>query len=201
MTFLINLPIVLSRTISQKALRKSYNFLLSLEIMINVKTLKCDGQWPNFIHALALAISFLRNVMSLTHLLRFLHDDLSSPGVDRLLHLEMALTNSFSEKGLQFVTSLLKTSSSKSKLIWQFWAALKDMWRACHKSSSLMYGWLLYWIALMARSFHFLIQFISFYGSQFLLAISWIFKLKKLHFILLTVLLNHFQSSILLECL
>jgi len=44
MTFSINLPIVLSRTIGQKVLRKSYNFLLSLGIIMDVETLKCDGQ-------------------------------------------------------------------------------------------------------------------------------------------------------------
>ena len=44
MTFSINLLIVLSRTIGLKVFRKLYNFLLGLGIMIDVETLKCDGQ-------------------------------------------------------------------------------------------------------------------------------------------------------------
>jgi len=151
-----------------KALRELYDSLLGLGIIMDVETLKCDSQWPNSMHALVMAIRFLRNVTSLIYLLKYL---LFSSGVNRLLHLLMALMNFFSEKGLLFVTGLLETSSSKSKLIWQFWAVLKDMWKACHKSSSSIHGWPLYWIALMARSFHFLTQFISSHGPQSLSAI------------------------------
>jgi len=43
MTFSISLLIVLSRTIGLKAFEESYNSLLSLGIMIDVKTLKCDS--------------------------------------------------------------------------------------------------------------------------------------------------------------
>ena len=41
----------------------------------------------------------------------------------------------------------------------------------------------------------------SSHGLQFLFAISWVFKSKKLHFIFLTILLNHFQLLIFLVCL
>jgi len=44
MTFLINLLIVLSKTIGQKALEESYDSLLGLGIMMDIETLKCDGQ-------------------------------------------------------------------------------------------------------------------------------------------------------------
>ena len=64
-----------------------------------------------------MAISFLINVTSLTYLLRCLYNNLSGPEVDRLLHLVIVLTNSSSEKRLQFVTGLLETSFSKSKSI------------------------------------------------------------------------------------
>jgi len=44
MIFLISLPIVLSKIIGQKVLGKSYDFLLGLEIIMDVETLKYDGQ-------------------------------------------------------------------------------------------------------------------------------------------------------------
>jgi len=53
----------------------------------------------------------------------------------------------------------------------------------------------------MAESFCFLTQFISFYGLQFLLVISWIFRLKKEHLVFLAVFLNCFQSLICFEIL
>ena len=61
MTFSINLLIVLSRTISLKVFRKLYNFLLGLGIMIDVETLKCDGQWPKSMYASAMLMNFLRH--------------------------------------------------------------------------------------------------------------------------------------------
>jgi len=54
-----------------------------------------------------------------------------------------------------------------------------------------MHSLLLYWIASIAGSLCFLTQFMSFQGLQFLLAIFWIFKLKKSHFVFWTVPLNH----------
>ena len=137
-------------------------------------------------------ICFLRHIVSLIHLLRYLHDKLSSSRVDELLHFVIALVNSSSKKEFYFIVGLLIISSSKSKLISWLWAKLKEKWSAYQRSLSLIYRWLLYWIALMARSFHFLTQFISFQGLYFLLAISWIFELKKLCFIFLTILLNCF---------
>ena len=116
--FLISLPVVLSKKIGQKALEESYNSLLGLGIIMDVNTLKCIGQWPNSMHALAILISFLRYITSLTILLRCLYDNLSSPRVDKLLHFAIVLMNSSSENRLHFVTFLLGISSSKSKSIW-----------------------------------------------------------------------------------
>jgi len=42
-TFLINLLIVLSKTMSQKALGELYDFLLELEIMMDMETLKYNS--------------------------------------------------------------------------------------------------------------------------------------------------------------
>ena len=54
---------------------------------------------------------------------------------------------------------------------------------------------------MIVGSLCFLTQFMSSHSPQFLLAISWILKLKKLYFVLLTVHLKYFQFSIFLVCL
>ena len=57
-------------------------------------------------------------------------------------------------------------------------------------------------MALIVESFLFLTQFMSSHGPHFLLVISSIFSLKKLHFIFLTIsFLNFFQSSNHFDCL
>ena len=153
-------------------------------------------------HILAILINFLKHAAFSTILLRCLYNNnLSRLGVDELLYFVIALMNSSSENGLYFITFLLGISSSKSKSIWRFCAILKDKWRVYYKLSSLIHGWPLYWIASIAGSLYFLTQFMSFYGPQFLLAISWNFRSNKLCLIFLTVFLNCFQSSIYLDCL
>ena len=132
MTFSINLLIILSKMMSQKALGESYDFLLGLGIMMDIETLKCDGQWPNLIYVLAISMSFLRHATSLTHLLRCLQNNLSGPGVDELLHFVIVLVSSSSKNGPYFVTCLLGISFSKSELTWQCWAALNNRWRVCY---------------------------------------------------------------------
>ena len=102
----------------QKALEESYGFLLGLGIMMDVETLKCDSQWPNSMHTLAILMNFLRHTTSLTNLLRCFYDSLSGPGVSKLLYFVIALINSSSENELYFVTCLLENFSSKSKSIW-----------------------------------------------------------------------------------
>ena len=125
---------------------------------------------------------------------------MSGPGVKELLHFSMVLMSSSFEKEAYSVTSLLGISYSRLILIWQFWAELKDLCSASQRSLSSIQGWSLYWIAFIARSFLFLIQFISSHELQFLLAISSIFS-SKLYLVLLTILLNLFQSSNCLDCL
>ena len=137
-------------------------------------------------------MNFLRHAASLTHFLRYFYDNLSRPGVNELLHFAIALVNSSSEKEFHFIVGSFVISSSKSKLTLQLWAELKEEWSAYQRSSSLIYGWPLCWIASMAGSFCFLTQFISFQRLYFLFAISWIFKSKTLCFIFLTILLNCF---------
>jgi len=75
--------------------------LLGLGIIIVEEILKWDGQWPKSVQAFAMEITFLRHVLSLRMILRCLHDNLSSPGIDELLHLVKELMNSSSAKHVQ----------------------------------------------------------------------------------------------------
>ena len=75
-----------------------------------VETLKCKGQCLNSMHVLAISINFLRHVISLIHLLRYFHNNLSSSEVDELLYLVIALVNFSSEKALHFMTGLFTIS-------------------------------------------------------------------------------------------
>ena len=63
-----------------------------------------------------------------------------------------------------------------------------------------MQGLPLNWITSIARSLHFLTQFMSFQGLLLLFVISWVFESKKLCFVFLMVFLNFFQSLICLDC-
>ena len=148
-----------------------------------------------------ISISLIIHSLFLIIFLRCLQDSLSSLGVEELLYFLMMLMSSSFEKGTYFVISLLGISSNRLISTWQFWVELKDLWSASHKLSNSMQGWPLYWMALVAGSFLFLIQFISSHGLQFLLAILSIFLLKKFCFVFLTVSLNFFQSSSYLDCL
>ena len=85
MTFLISLPIVLKRTMGLNDLGESYNFLLGLGITIIVEILKCDGQYPKLMQALATQIKVSRHSLSLKIILRWFHKNLSGPGVEELL--------------------------------------------------------------------------------------------------------------------
>ena len=68
-------------------------------------------------------------------------------------------------------------------------------WRAFQRSSISRHWQLLYLMDSIVGNLHLLTQFISSQGPRFLLAISWILLLKKIHFVDLTVLLNTFQFS------
>jgi len=99
MTFLINLPTMLSKTIGLNNLEESYEDLLGLGITTVVDFLKWDGQYPKSMHALAILIILFKQLMSWRMCLRWLYNNLSRPGVDELLQLVIAFLNSSLEKG------------------------------------------------------------------------------------------------------
>ena len=94
---------MLSKTIGLKALGELYDSLLDLGIMMDIETLKYEGQWPSSIHKSAILMSFLRYMTSLMILLKCLHNSLFGPVVDKLLYLAIELTNSSSENSFQVV--------------------------------------------------------------------------------------------------
>ena len=140
-------------------------------------------------------IMFFKHILFLSIYLRCLHTSLSGLGVDKILHLTIALVSSSSKKGFQVdVTNeaiLLRMSSSMH----QFWAVLKDKCNACQRLFISRHGWLLYLTALIAGNLCLLTQFMSSQGPCFLFEISWILRLKNWCFVFLTVLQNCFQFS------
>ena len=124
--------------------------------------------------------------------LRWLYNNLSSPGVDKLLQLLIVISNSSFENGAQAVTCLFSISSRI--LISTCWwrAILNDEWRAFHRLSSERHSWLSYLIASIAGNFCLLTQFMSSQGLQLLLATSWILILKNDLLVDLTAFLNDF---------
>ena len=185
-------PVVLSNTIGWNNLGKSYKILLGLGIITIDDVLKCDGQWPKSIHVLAISISLSMHSSSLMISLRCLQDNLFSPEANKLLQLSIILKSSFFEKGAHVIISLLEISSNRQILTWWSWVELNNLWRASYKLFSSKHGWLLKCIALVARRFLFLTQFMSFQGPHFLLVILSIFPSKKFHFVFLTIFLNLF---------
>ena len=129
--------------------------------------LKCDGQWPKIIYALAILMKFLRHVLSLIITLRCFQDNLLGLEVNELLHFVIEILNSSSENGIYFVTGLFGISSDNFRWIWQFYTELNNKCRAYHRSLSSKYSQPLYWIASLAGSLYFLTQFMSFQGPQF----------------------------------
>ena len=125
-TFLISFPIVLRRIIGLKDLEELYNSLLDFGMIIDVNTLKWDGQWPNSKHTSAMLITLFRHDLSLTIYLRCLQDNLSSPRVDKLLYLVIELVNSSLEKGTHTKGYLFEILSNTPKSIWWSWAILND---------------------------------------------------------------------------
>jgi len=116
MTFLISLPVVFRSTISLNNLGELYDDLLGFGIMMVNEILKCKGQKPNSIQMFVIAIMFFKHVLSLRTILRCIHDNLSGPGVNILLHLNKVLVNSSPKNGAQeeveYDPSLFKTSLS-----------------------------------------------------------------------------------------
>ena len=200
-TFSMSLPSVLRRTIGRNAFGWSYKVLLGLGMIIMDKTLKYFSQYPKLMHELAMLIMLVRQASWLTMNFKWHHINLSGPGTDASLHFLIADLNSSLENRLYCWEGLCSTSLRMLRLTWQFRAVLKVLWRAFHKLSGERHGWPLWLIASMAESFHLLIQFISFHGPQLLFAISWILLSKKDLLMSLTIFLNFFQFSRLLDTL
>ena len=70
MTFSISLSTVLRRTSGLNTLGKLYDILFGIEMTIMVDLLKCEGQYPNSIYALAILMIILRQSLSLRIVLR-----------------------------------------------------------------------------------------------------------------------------------
>jgi len=58
-------------------------------------------------YVLTMLMKFLRYKQLLTMTLRYLHDSLSGPGVDKLLHLKITLLNSSSENSIHVMIQSL----------------------------------------------------------------------------------------------
>ena len=192
-------PIMLRRTISQYDLGESYTDLLGLGITIVVEVLKWDGQCPKSIQALVISISLKTQSSFFMMDLIWFQVNLSGPRADELLHFSIVLINSCLEKGFQLLIGLLGISFKTWILISLIWAELKKLCRAIQRSSSSIYGCPLYWIALIAGSLCFLIQFMRSHRPHFLLVISSILSSKKDILVFLTILLKLHQFSRLQE--
>ena len=97
----MSFPNVFRKMIGLNNLGEPLDDLLGLGIMIVDEILKYNSQWPNSIYVFVIATTFLEYVLSLRIILRCLHDSLSGPGVDELLHLSKELANSSSAKYVQ----------------------------------------------------------------------------------------------------
>ena len=104
-TFSMSLPIVLSRTIGQKAFGWSYKGLLGLEIMMVEEILKYSGQCPRLMYASAMLTMLVRQELSLVINFKWRQVNLSGPSANESLHLLIANLNSFLENGNQLLWS------------------------------------------------------------------------------------------------
>ena len=126
MTFSISFPKVLSNTIRRKDLGKSYDGLLGLGMMTIDDSLKWFGQYPKSIHALAILMTLLMQSSSFRMDLRCLHNSLSGPGVNKLLHVPNVILNSSLEKGAYIDDCLFSISSRILMSTWWWSTVLKD---------------------------------------------------------------------------
>jgi len=113
----MSLPSVFYRMIGLNILGELYKALLDLGIIMELDVLKCNSQCLKLMHVLAILMKFFRHNLLLTMTLRCLHNNLSGPGVDELLHLKITLLNSSLEIGIHVITALFGISSNNSKLI------------------------------------------------------------------------------------
>ena len=201
MTFLMSFPKVLRRMISLNNFGELYDALFGFGMTMVVNILKWAGQWPSSIQALAiLMIPFKYDLFLRIHL-KWLYKSLSRPGADELFHFTIKLMNSSLEKGTYRDVKQKGILLRISSLTCQSYAILKVKCKACHRLFISRHGHLLYLTASIARSLCLWTQFISSQGSHFLLEIFWFLKSKKEYLVFLTILLNCFQFSNLLEVL
>ena len=100
------------RMIGLDILEVLYEALLGLRIMIDVDVLKCNGQYPNLIYALAMLINLLRHSKCLMISLKCFQDNLLGSGVKSLLYLYIAERNFSFEKGSHLVRVLSRILSN-----------------------------------------------------------------------------------------
>ena len=82
----------------QKDLGKLYTTLLGFGMIIDEDAIKCKDQYLRLIQALAILIMLSKHLSFLITSLRYFHKIQSGPEVDELLHLSMAIVNSFLKK-------------------------------------------------------------------------------------------------------
>ena len=97
-------------------LEASYNALLDLGMMMDIDSLKCDGQCPKLIHILARFMMLARHAKFLVITLRCLQDNLSGPEIKLLLHLLIDIKNSSFKKDSHLVVILFGISSNNEVL-------------------------------------------------------------------------------------
>jgi len=142
-TFSMSFPSVYNRKIGWNILGESYKVLLDLRMMIDNDILKCDSKYSKLIHMLAMLTKFFKYILSLTIALRCFQDILSRLGIDKLLYLAMEILNSSLENRAHIIVGLVGILFNILELICWLCTELKDWWRACHRSSSSIYSWLL----------------------------------------------------------
>ena len=198
-TFSMSLPIVLSRTIGRKAFGWSYEGLLGLGMMMVDEILKYSGQCPRLMQASVMLTMLVRHESSLMINFKWCQVNLSGPGTNESLHLLIANLNSFLENGDQFWEGLFSISLMTLGSTCRLRAVLNVLWSTFHKLLWVRQGCPLWVMALMAGSFLLFIQFISSQGLWLLFAISWILSSKSDLLVSLTIFLNFFQFSRLLD--
>lgn len=201
MTFSISLSIVLRRTMGLNTWGKSYDILLGFNITMIVEILKYKGQKPKLKYKFAMLTKFFKHVLSLKIYLRWLYESLLGPDTGELFHLAITMMNSSLENWFQGKEGKDISFSRMFSLILQYWAILKEICSVCHRLLIYKHSWLLYLMVLLASNFYLLTQFINSQEPCFLFTISWILRLKKVLFVILTVLWKVFQSSRLLVIL
>ena len=149
------------------------------------------------------AILMILDIQSsfLMMIFKWRHVNLSDPGVNESLHLLIADLNLNLENGLHFWGGLQSTLLRMLRSTCWWRAVLKELWREFYKFSGVRQGQPLCLITSITGSFLLLTQFINSQEPRLLFAISWILSSKKICLAFLTVILNDFQFSWLLDVL